>query len=279
MSFRVPIADGRHGFYEAWAKERWRSRDRAPDRRRLVLWAYFDESGKLANSDFICLAGYICDDGWECFSKDWEKLLKRFEIPLIHAAKLVRRAKPYELLGWDKQKEERVFVEFAKVIRRHLLGGFGIGVDAKFYRSMTLDARKLIGNEDAQDFAFHRLLKLVVKQLQLWKYESSISLTFDFEDQFSVKCMQSLMLLRQQRQEVKNLISSIGFADDEVYYPLQAADLLAYGTYRNLRAVAPDYFAPLVALPTDDDPGPQYWSEYYDPVCLQTLYDDLRAKP
>lgn len=247
-------------------------------RLNLVLWAFFDESGKLANSDFICLCGYICDDGWNEFSVDWGELLKRHEIPLIHLAKLMRRAKPYEGLAWDAKKQDAVLREFVKPVRDHLLAGFGVGVDTKFYRSMPEDARKLIGNEDAQDFAFHRLLKLVISQLHNWGHKEPISLNFDYAEDFSVKCVTSLARLRQQRQEVKDLISSIGFADDAVYYPLQAADMLAYGTNRKLREVAPDYFDLLVAEATEANPGPRYWREHYDSASLRKLYDDHRPR-
>ena len=37
------------------------------ERQRLVLWGYFDESGKFADSDFVCLAGYLADERWEQF--------------------------------------------------------------------------------------------------------------------------------------------------------------------------------------------------------------------
>jgi hypothetical protein len=275
MLSRIPSSCMPDGFQALAAMSKWGAH--AGRRLNLVLWAFFDESGKLANSDFICLAGYICDDGWDDFSTEWGKLLKRHEIPLIHLAKLVRRADPYANLSWDQTKEDEVLREFVKPIRDHLLAGFGIGVDTKFYRRMPKRARKLIGNEDPQDFAFHRLLKLVIGQLQNWNHTEPISLNFDYTEDFSVKCITSLAHLRQQRQEVKDLISSIGFADDAVYYPLQAADMLAYGTNRHLREVAPNYFDLLVAEATETNPGPRYWSEHYDSTSLQKLYDDLRA--
>lgn len=115
-------------------------------------------------------------------------------------------------------------------------------------------------------------------QLKNWDYKFPISLNFDYTEDFSLKCMTSLVHLRQQGQEVKDLISSIGFADDSVYYPLQAADMLAYGTNRHLREVAPDYFDLLVAEATEANPGPRYWSEHYDSTSLQKLYGDLRSR-
>jgi hypothetical protein len=240
-----------------------------------MLWAFIDESGKLAKADFICLCGYICDDGWENFSKDWKEILSRNSLPLLHLSKLMRKAPPFDKLGWTEAQRVEILREFVQPIRSHLLAGFGVGLDAKHYRSMPLSARKLIGEKDAQDFAFYRLMRLIVEQLKKWEYKDPISVNFDFTEDFSVKCLQSLTKLRSGRSEVRELVSSIGFADDQVYYPLQAADMLAYGTYNWMRGVAPDYYARLTALPTPNDPGPTYSSMFYDSTELDKLYATL----
>ena len=252
MLSRVPsVKAWNDGFCALQAMEGWRANGVDGGALTLVLWAFFDESGKFANSDFICLCGCICDDRWNAFSKQWKKLLERHGIDLIHLSKLMRRAEPYENLTWDADRQDTVLRDFVKPIRRHLLAGLGVAVDTKCYRRMSKKARRLIGDNDPQDFAFYRLMRLVIEQLKAWKQAGPISVNFDYTEDFSVKCMQSLAKLRSKRPEVKALISSIGFADDRVYYPLQAADMLAYGTNRKLREEAPDYFDLLVAEATE----------------------------
>ena len=48
---------------------------------------------------------------------------------------------------------------------------------------------------------------------------------------------------------MKQLVASITFADSDVLYLLQAADMLAYGTNRKLRSAAPDYYTHLMKTP------------------------------
>ncbi len=168
-----------------------------------MLWAFFDESGKLANSDFICLCGYICDDGWDDFSKDWKKLLLRHNLPLIHLAKLMRKAPPFDNLGWTDDQRDIVLGQFVKPVRDHLLAGFGVGLDAKYYRSMPAKKRKVIGENDAQDFAFYRLMRLVIDQLKAWNLTDPISINFDYTEDFSVKCIQSLAKLRVEDRRLR----------------------------------------------------------------------------
>jgi hypothetical protein len=54
-----------------------------------------------------------------------------------------------------------------------------------------------------------------------------IALTFDEDETYSIKCYKLVSRLRKLRPEVQEMIISVGFADDEWYSPLQAADILA----------------------------------------------------
>jgi hypothetical protein len=269
----VFLSQSNGGFAALAAQERWRANQ---SKLSAVLWAFFDESGKLARSDFICLCGYVCDDGWKNFGTQWGDLLRRHGLPLLHLAKLMRKAEPFDKLTWTDEQRDAALLQYVGPIREHLFAGFGVGLDAKHYRSMPAKARKLIGEDDAQDFAFYRVMRLLIEQLRAWGYREPISVNFDYTEDFSVKCIQSLAKLRSGRPEVKALISSIGFADDSVYYPLQAADMLAYGTYGWMRGAAPAYQAALIAPGTPDNRGPTYSSMFYSSTVLDETYAKLK---
>ena len=64
------------------------------------------------------------------------------------------------------------------------------------------------------------------------------SMIFDYEEGFSVECLKSLIKLRKDLPFVKALVRHIGFADDEIFYPLQAADMFAYAYKRSLQGTA-----------------------------------------
>jgi len=105
-------------------------------------YPFLDESGKFADSDFVCMAGYISDDeGWTQFFEKWRKLLLRPEIPYIHMKEMISIRGPYKDLGWTSEQRDGILNEFIDVIRDHIQAGFGVAVDAKYLRSMNADAR------------------------------------------------------------------------------------------------------------------------------------------
>jgi hypothetical protein len=69
-------------------------------------------------------------------------------------------------------------------------------------------------------------------------------LTFDEDEEYSVKCYKLISRLRRIRPEVKSLIASISFAADDFFPPLQAADVLANLTNKywrdNMDAESPE---------------------------------------
>jgi hypothetical protein len=242
----------------------------------LVMWGFFDESGKLADTDFICLCGYLSNERWDKFSSDWEVLLKQHSLPSIHMNPLIGRVTPYQDIKWTQDQENTILRQFAKAIRENTLAYFGISLDAEHYRGMSREAREVLGQKEAMDFAFQRLLKLVLLQLVQWKFNYSVSIAFDYTEDFSRICLRTLGKLRARSVEIKKLVGAITFADSDIFYPLQAADMLAYGTHRNLRDVPPDYYSYLIAS-TETDPGPHPNSERYGPAELDELYRKLKT--
>jgi Protein of unknown function (DUF3800) len=233
----------------------------------LVLWGYFDESGKFADSDFVCLCGYLSDDRWDKFASDWGFLLVRHGLTSLHLSKV----------DWKDHKQVSALTEFVRPIREHVFCGFSIAVDAKYYRSMPIEKRRVLGDKDPREFTFHRLLRIVRDYLKERGQDDWLSLTFDYEEGFSVQCLKSLMKLRKERDYIKTLVRNIGFADDEMFHPLQAADMFAYGYRRSLQGVAPEYYRILTAPVTETNPGPPCMTLFYDADLLEKTYLDLRG--
>jgi len=237
------------------------------ERQRLVLWGYFDESGKFADSDFVCLAGYLADERWEQFSRDWALALQRYEIPFLHMS----------ALDWKNEKLVAGLDEFARIVRKHALYGFSVAVDAKYYRSMPGEKKKILGNKDPRDFTFHRLLRIIRDRLHADGQDDWFSMVFDYEEGFSVECLKSLIKLRKDLPFVKALVRHIGFADDEIFYPLQAADMFAYAYKRSLQGNPPEYWKILIQPATEQTPGPPCLTLEYDQELLESTCAELKG--
>jgi hypothetical protein len=152
-----------------------------------------------------------------------------------------------------------------------------VAVDAKYYRSMPIEKRKILGSKDPRDFTFHRLLRITGDRLHEDHQAEWFSMTFDYEEGFSVECLKSLIKLRMERPFIKSLVRSIGFADDEIFYPLQAADMFAYAYKRSLQGSPPEYWKILTQPATEEAPGPPCLTLEYNQELLESTCTKLRS--
>ncbi len=199
---------------------------------RLVMsiqpYAFFDESGKWQDRDFICLCGYLSDEeGWNRFLLDWNRLRTDHALGSIHMAEFYRETRKK---GWDDAKILAVLQEFAEVIRYRILIGFAVGLDAKHYRAMPKKARGVMG--DPAVAVLQRLLRLLRNRLKSENYQGRISVTFDEEEGTVIPFYKAISRLRKADPELGKYIGAVSFADDTFIIALQAADMLANLTSR-----------------------------------------------
>jgi hypothetical protein len=180
------------------------------------------------------VSGYIADDSnWTALSDDWDVLLKKHRIPYLHVADFIASEGIYKKLGWqDKAKKclvPCVLDDFIDVVCRHTILGIGIGMDAKKYREITKDVKK---RAKPEVFCFERIIGGALAILDVWKWEEPICMVFDDSEAYSMKAYANLCEVKKRRPEIKDRIGLIGFGNDEILPPLQAADLLAYATQK-----------------------------------------------
>jgi hypothetical protein len=202
-----------------------------------VVHAYFDESGSQAGSDYICLCGYIAEDeNWQMFCQEWGKQLRLDDIPYVHVANLMSRMGVYKSKTWTDGERDDLLSRYINIIRSNALAGFAIGFDAKHFRTMPSQTRQDTG--DAHMFCFIRMMRNIVETLRGWSYEPSISIVFDDHQRYSPLYYSRWSELRAKHPDMKKRIASITFADDEVFYPLQGADILCWLSNRHLHGMS-----------------------------------------
>lgn len=191
----------------------------------MFLFGYFDESGKWHDRDgHICLCGFVSDgDHWNLFETEWVGLLKKHGFPVIHMNQFYAQCRAR---GWDDNKANAVLTEFVDKIRERVQFGFGIAVEGRYFRHRFEIAGK--PPKDPKRFYTHRLLRRMREALIEPGYPTSVAITFDEDEEFSIACYQIISRLRRDHPEVRKMVSSIAFADDRIFTPLQAADILAY---------------------------------------------------
>lgn len=247
------------------------SNPRPRRRLRIVLMAYFDESGKWKSQDFICLSGFISEDSrLEALCNTWRKLLEKYQIPILHTTDLMTSPPqpPYDAEAWTAERKRQAIDDFATTVGKHILRGVSVGVDTRAYRAMPKQARDSIG--DPAMFCFARVIRRIVDSLEEWQWDEPIGSIFDDVEHGAMKCYSLYREIKRHDPRAKRLLPTITFADDQVMFPLQAADLIAYATMREQRRgkAAWDersWFRSLLFASRDDPVyGREYVSEYWD---------------
>jgi hypothetical protein len=203
-------------------------------RLRVVIEAYFDDSGKESDHThrFVVLAGYMAAEGlpWNRFYQAWRHLLLRHGLPHIHMKDILGIA---QAKGWDIPKLNEVLREFIAAIKDAQLIGFGVAVDANEWRALSKERRKRFG--DAQEFCCSRILRRIVDRLNEAGFpEEQISITFDRDWEFARRRLTLIEEISKRAPQIRRNLAQLSFADSEHFYPLQAADLLAWETRREL---------------------------------------------
>lgn len=204
---------------------------------------FMDEAGHFSISDFVCLAGYLASDsGWDSLCQEWKPLLEKHGLPGIHMKEIMSPKGKSPAALWPMDKKLSMLTEFISVIRKHVQTGFGIGLDAHHYRDIVKCAEDSFKNLGMKSrpfkpplFATARMARIISDYFDQIGSKEQVCLIFDDSEQYSMQCYSFLCELKSRNQEVRSRFVSITFADDSHFYPLLAADLLAYATCNELR--------------------------------------------
>lgn len=199
-----------------------------------MIEVYADESGKLADGHFLCFCAYLADsEAWQAFTDKWVALLRRDNRPYIHMRELTK-------LGDDEV--DRQLADYQQVIRENLQAVFSVGLDLDYYRAMDRWKRELLGKRKPLQFCFSRLMRLVMDKIRDWEVQLEQpypngcgSLIFDDDEEYAVQCYRLYTQIRKNKADVKRLFSVFSAADDKIVAGLQAADVLAWYSNKDLR--------------------------------------------
>jgi hypothetical protein len=253
----------------------------------LYLLGAFDDSGH-ENDDYLCLCGYIADRlDWVVFERDWNALLKKHAITAIHMKHLIPLQGPYKDLGWTREKRDAVLTEFIGTIRDTVLrrgAGIVAAVDSKHWRLMKTEGRKFGGSPELLCLSAIVERAISGEASEGGPLDYRISLVFD-DSQKSFKYLRIVDGLKETVPEVKDRVRAVCFADDSVYPPCQAADILSHQFNKNLRQVAGGYktttlFDKLGFAEAHDPDFPElsYGVVFMNPEGLEALYAGMTRK-
>ena len=193
-----------------------------------ILQAFLDESGKFKDKRVVSFCGFVSPLARvREFEEDWNGLLRDFELQCLTMKRALRRKIPFSPNTEAKSAEERnkAFVPFIECIRKHFEMGVAITVDVDAYKKWSPQAKRRVGgSDDPHYFAF---LCAVTGASKYIKQDDKFSLVCDDDKATAMNCYRLYSRVKTVNPELKRKLVSITFADDDVFVPLQAADLLA----------------------------------------------------
>lgn len=217
----------------------------------LSLIGYLDDSGSHASAKVRILGGFIgAEKDWVRFDAAWKAVLGkpcwRKRPKELHMYDCVHGIKDFE--GWDFAERLAFVGDLVAVLESFADSIFGVcagalsGIFSRIDKNdfLLLQAEHLGTTKELS-------LQLCVQQLSHWTSEvwpdEPIGVVFDEDSEEEQTVRRSHLLYYADSGMID--IWAIESADSVQFTPLQAADLLAYGTYqRAMKELCPDFDEP-----------------------------------
>lgn len=204
-----------------------------------LLHTCLDKTGKFTDSPTVSFGGWISDAyKWSKFTQDWYKLREDFPgISSIHMKVLMRPVSERSYQGHTftvSKPRADLINRYIEIVSRWTLEVVGYAVDCDAFRKVLSEkSRRRIGG-DAHIFVFRRIMKHIVDRLNFLDWPYATGLLFDDNEEYGRECHSLYNKARNHHPDWKKKFGSICFVDDELYPPMQAADVLAWLIRRGL---------------------------------------------
>lgn len=256
-----------------------------------MLAGYFDESGTARDARILSVGGYIATvDQWKRFQSEWWKVLSRSgldpSVTPFHMAEFEARKQPHmkgktPFAEWSDKKANAVLQALLDVIRKRAAIGVVAAVSVEDYEAV----------KGAPAFApsrYHFCVMRCMIRTSRWALENGVteSVAYIFEDgagdkneifKYEVNRAAAEYLADEDFRRTY-LLDSLSFKSKLKFFPLQAADILAWETrrhslsrgFRTVEGLRPSLHRLLSGLP--------HISEYYDEQELQRFAINFEEK-
>lgn len=235
-----------------------------------VLFAYMDPSGTHAGSPVISISGFVAEESiWIAFHDAWKAVLDKPSWPSklsrFHMVDCVHCEGEFFDGRWRFAERLALYGELTEVIRAFELRPVSSSVVVDCFNQIPPEDLELLRRPENRlgtplDLVFHMIAQQIIKCARDVSPNETVGVIFDQDDakreEFFFKFAQQYMATYYQGET----FAGCGFADSRIITPLQAADLLAYGTHHlcQVSQMLPQYRIP------DFPVGPAFWGMLLD---------------
>lgn len=242
-----------------------------------MLTSCLDASGG-EDHGFVVVAGYVAQlPRWEMFARDWQFMLKQYDVPYFHMKDFAHGKEPFDSQGWKNEVRRENFL-------RHLVSVIAtytdFGVACLIRYKDFLEADKQYHLRDAYPFPYvlaaRDCIAIVNKQLKRKGISDPVEYVFERGDRGAGALVD---LATAQNLNIPTFKSSRDHGNEKGVVQLQAADFAAYELYKGMKATVDNmalvkYRRSLLALANLET----YWGKY-DKAKLIELCERARIPP
>jgi hypothetical protein len=197
-----------------------------------VIEGFIDESGIHEGSPAVAVAAYLAEPAdWHEFSMAWQAKLSSKGIRYFHAADCAALRGEFE--GWDVTTKNEFVAGLLPLIGKLRCAGVAVGIVLRDFEAAIAERpryRDLLGTPYTA--CFHWVVQKIIGGLQHHGDLRNVALFHEINDH-QHEALDDFQWIRLHRDYGHHLVS-LAFGTKEQFVPLQAADVLAYETFRRI---------------------------------------------
>jgi hypothetical protein len=211
-----------------------------------VIFGYFDESSTHAGSKVVSLCGFLADPRiWEDFDREWKKVLDKSDWPNrppeFHMYECVHGLGAFT--GWNLAERLAIYGDMVTLLCDTNLIGLGSVILVGAFNDQSDDHKRLLalgGLSEPIDLVFQHLIQIAISATVRYgnihnpPIVDQLGVLFDEVDPSIASRYYRLYKHIKSGDRNGNMLTGISFGDSVKFTPIQAADMLAYTTYRHI---------------------------------------------
>lgn len=199
----------------------------------LSFGAYFDESYSDEAPRVMAVGGYLSPiEQWERFRSEWVEFLQEFEVqnPFHMKDFMVGRK---QFFGWSEAKRVRCMQRSAGIIVRRAHFRAAVSIDLAAYEEVLRDHPA-----GPYGFCIWEWMQEAERFLDRHNVSGQIAYVFESGSGFGDQIFKTLDWIKKRRKmKERYRLFSFTFSDKRDVLPLQASDILAWGTRRHTAGI------------------------------------------
>ena len=207
-----------------------------------MLAAYMDGSGTHAGSKVVAISGFLADENsWLEFDQKWNAVLDDPKWPSrlseFHIVDCVHGENEFADGHWSFAQRLYLYGELCGLIRNSNIAPIGASVLTESFQKIPADDLALLSDERTRlgtplDVCFQGLMQQIFHRVHEIGDNETVGIIFDQEEKPREEKFTDFCNHYSYSFYLGDHFAGRGFADSKKLTPLQAADLLAYGTFQ-----------------------------------------------